>query len=64
MNSNQLNSDNIIFQIEQSTNIGAIQQPPTIDLEKKNKNWITITTLFTKLMAQTRQIKNPKNSCI
>lgn len=66
MNSNQLNSDNIMFQIEQSTNIGAIQQPPTIDLEKRrSKNCITITTtLFTKLMAQTRQIKNPKNSCI
>jgi hypothetical protein len=37
MNSNQLNSDNIIFQIEQSTNIGAIQQPSTIYLEKKQE---------------------------
>lgn len=37
MNSNQLNSDNIIFQIEQSTNIGAIQQPPTVYLEEKKQ---------------------------
>lgn len=59
MNSNQLNSDNIIFQIEQSTNIGAIQQPPTIDLEKKKQELDNNNNIIHKVDGTNKTNKKP-----